>query len=316
MIVYSSTKQPLKISDTPMGKGGEGAVFMIPSLPDYCAKIYIPGKRTSDRKRKLEYMVNHAPEPLVTQQYRICWPQKLIFDQNGGFLGYVMPLAFKDSELCYEVCRMGMSRNLSREWREFYDRHTANGLINRLKLIDNIAIPIHKIHSMQKYVLQDFKPQNLMITADGKISMIDCDSIQISDGADKFFCPVYTPEYLPAELQNNSQLGHTIVSTSCDRFALAVVFYQILYGIHPYTVTASDPSITERSQLIQNNLFPYGRNSHRIQVIPQPHKKFEILPPELQSLFRHAFDSYPNQRPTAEQWGKIIYNFILKLPHQ
>lgn len=40
MIVYSSTKQPLQIADTPISKGGEGSVYKIPSLPKYCAKIY------------------------------------------------------------------------------------------------------------------------------------------------------------------------------------------------------------------------------------------------------------------------------------
>lgn len=314
MIVYSSTGKPLTIADTPMSKGGEGSVFKIPGLGDYCAKIYHPNKRTPDRQKKLEYMVANAPSPLITKDYIICWPTKVIFDANKKFLGFVMPMAFPNSVLCYEICRMGISHDLSSEWDNFYNRHTALGLINRLKLLDNIALPLHKIHSMGKYVLVDFKPQNMLITANGKISVIDLDSVQINDGSNLFLCPVATPEYLPPELQNNNRLGKIALTSACDRFALAVVFYQILYGLHPFTVTAKDNKICELRELIAKGLFPFGRYSHKIAVVPIPHNKYKILPKEIQSLFRHAFDANPEVRPTAEQWGVTIFDFINKLP--
>lgn len=61
MIVYTATGERLTIKDVPFSKGGEGAVFQIPSNPQYCVKIYHPEKRNADRKRKLEYMVLHPP---------------------------------------------------------------------------------------------------------------------------------------------------------------------------------------------------------------------------------------------------------------
>jgi len=317
MKVYNSLGQPLDISDTPLlnGKGGEGVVYSIPALPKYCAKIYHPSKRTTERLQKLEYMVKNAPKPLITNQYIICWPTKVIFDAHKNFLGFVMPLAFPKSVLCYEICRMKISSDLDTNWDRFYNRHTPMGIINRLKLIDNIAIPIHEIHSMGKYVLVDFKPQNMLITIDGKISIIDLDSIQINDNQTQFLCPVRTLEYLPPELQYNTNINSAL-SPSCDRFALAVIFYQILYGLHPFTVTAKDERICELRELIAKGLFPFGRYSHKISVIPAPHNKYQILPMEIQSLFRHAFDANPNIRPSAEQWGATIYNFISKLPPQ
>lgn len=317
MKVYDSIGKPLEISDTPLtnGKGGEGIVFGIPGLPKYCAKIYHPGKRTEERQKKLEYMVKNAPKQIITKQYIICWPTKIIFDAQKKFLGFVMPLAFQKSVLCYEICRRSISDDLDSIWNTFYNRHTPLGIINRLKLIDNIAIPIHEIHSMGKYVLVDFKPQNMLITADGRISIIDLDSIQIKDNTNQFLCPVRTLDYLPPELQYNNDVNQ-VMSPSCDRFALAVVFYQILYGLHPFTVTAKDGRICELRDLIAKGLFPFGRYSHKIDVIPNPHKKFQILPKEIQSLFIRAFDFDQNSRPTAEQWGMTIYNFISKLPVQ
>lgn len=314
MKVYSSSGDPLVISDTPMSKGGEGCVFKIPGLNKYCAKIYHPGKRTNDRLKKLEYMVKNAPSPLITKQYIICWPTKIIFDSHKNFLGFVMPMAFENSVLCYEICRMGISYDLSEDWNTFYNRHSADGIINRLKLLVNIALPIHTIHSIGKYVLVDFKPQNMLITADGRISIIDLDSVQICDKRNIFLCPVATPEYLPPELQHNKDIGKVALTVACDRFALAVIFYQILYGLHPFTVTAMDDKVSEIRELIAKGLFPFGKYSHMVKVIPSPHNKYKILPKEIQSLFRHAFEANPNARPSAEQWGMTIFNFIQKLP--
>jgi DNA-binding helix-hairpin-helix protein with protein kinase domain len=178
MIVYSSTRQPLQIADVPFSKGGEGSVYRIPSLPKYCAKIYHTEKRDIERYKKLLFMVNHAPQDLITPNYIICWPTKLIFDRNGNFVGFVMPLAFDNSILCYNICKMQMANEISAVWKTRYNRKTKNGLINRLKILVNIAIPVHAIHSLNKYVLVDFKPQNMLITEDGKISMIDLDSVQ------------------------------------------------------------------------------------------------------------------------------------------
>lgn len=313
MKVYTEKKECLIIDDKPFSKGGEGSVFQIPNNPRYCVKIYHNGKRNTERKRKLEYMVLHPPTPLITKQYIICWPVKVIYDKDGDFIGFVMPMAFQDSVLCYEICRMRIDSELGNVWMNYYNRRSKLGLVNRLKLIDNIALPINAIHSMGKYVLVDFKPQNMLITSDGRISIIDLDSIQIKDDNQQFLCPVSTPEYLPPELQHDTRLGTRALDASCDRFALAVIFYQILYGLHPFTVTAQDNRISEIRELIAKGLFPYGRYSHKIKVIPEPHKRFQILPPEVQSLFKHAFGFIPEERPTAETWGVILYDFITKI---
>lgn len=313
MIVYSSTKQPLKIDDSPFSRGGEGAVYGIPSLPKYCAKIYHQEKRTRERQLKLEFMVSHAPKSLITPSYIICWPTKLIFDAKGSFLGFVMPRGFENSVLCYQICRMGISKDLDPVWETCYSRKTKQGIVNRLKLLVNIAIPINAIHSMGAYVLVDCKPQNILITPDGKISIIDLDSVQINTGNNNYLCNVYTPDYLPPELQHDTTLGTTLQPLSCDLFALSVIYYQILYGLHPFTVTPKNPKYTQLCECIFEDLFPYGQYAHKIEVIPGPHRKFLLLPASIQQLFRLGLSNVPSARPSAEQWGKTIYDFIIAM---
>lgn len=209
---------------------------------------------------------------------------------------------------------MKVSRNLSPIWNNCYNRNTQKGLINRLKILVNIVISIHVIHQLNKCVLVDFKPQNMLIMENGKISIIDLDSVQIHDGTTTFYCPVTIPDYLSPELQHDIQLVKHLLSISCDLFALVVIYYQVLYGFHPFMVIAKDHGVTELRELIAHDLFSYGSYYHKIAVIPKPHHKFRFLSMQIQQLFRQALGCIPNQRHSAEVWGKIIFTFINNLP--
>ena len=88
----------------------------------------------------------------------------------------------------------------------------------------------------------------------------------------------------------------------------------MLYGLHQFLVTAKDPGITELRELIAHDLFPYGSFYHKVAVIPKPHQKFKFLPIQIQQLFKQALGHVPNQRPSAEEWGKTIFTFISNLP--
>jgi DNA-binding helix-hairpin-helix protein with protein kinase domain len=224
-----------------------------------------------------------------------------------------MPLAFEGSELLYQLCKGQISKTLQGDWHRFYDRNSKEGLINRLKLIMNITIPIYDIHNTNKYVLVDFKPNNVMITANGKISMIDLDSVQIVDGSVKYLAPAFTVEYLPPELQNSPDLGKRTLDVTCDLFSMAVVFYQLLYGIHPFMVSVKDSQFTELCQNIRHGYFPFGSHSSKIAVIPPPHRKFTILPDEIKTLFVLAFENNPAKRPVTGQWGEVMYRFLSPL---
>ena len=309
MILYCNSGK-INICDTPLSKGGEGSVYKIPSMPNYCAKLYHPGKVNNEKVKKIVYMVSHKPANLISNNYRICWPTDLLYDTNKRFVGFIMPLAFEGSQLLYQLCKGKINGSLSRDWHQFYDRNSRDGLINRLKLIVNIVTPIYDIHNTSKYVLVDFKPNNVMITANVKISMIDLDSVQIVDNSIKYMAPAFTVEYLPPELQRNPKLGKDTLDVTCDLFAMAVVFYQLLYGIHPFMVSAKDSSCTELCQNIINGYFPFGCHSSKIAVIPKPHKKFLLLPSEIKSLFILAFENNPKNRPLTSKWGETVYKFL------
>jgi len=323
MALYFKTSQNQKITveDKPLSvAGGEGQVHRIiaPSLyKNYCLKIFHPNQRYAEREPKLSYMIKHSPSELIGDKYMICWPTELVYDKNQ-FVGFIMPLAFEGSISLYDICRPTMKKNLDDKWHKF-NLSISQGVILRLKLCANLAIAIHKIHQMNHYMLVDMKPQNILLTNLGTISIIDLDSIQIANGS-KVTYPAHavTAEYIPPE-------GHKLhpsqdyIPLSWDRFSLAVVFYEILFGLPPFAATYKGKykdcdTIAEK---IKFGLFPHAAKSKKyLESLPALHNNFQRLPKPLKDLFLQAFikgHNLPEARPSAEEWGRSLYQEITKI---
>lgn len=312
----------ITIENHPFNSGGEGKVYGIISpktLSDYCVKIY-DKPQIHDRERKLQFMVANPPSKLKDLSYLICWPTEIVYEHKQ-FVGFVMPLAFSKSEELYQLCTPKIGATMQRTWEKTYDRSTGHGIASRLKLCVNIAIAVHSIHSMTKYVLVDLKPQNILVSPDGKISMIDLDSIQISQGQTVLFPgPVATPDYAPPEASSTNTKGG--VTKSWDEFSLAIVLYQVLFGLHPYAAAANGQyhDVNTIGEKISSGLFVHGSKSRFISNKPKLHDNFHSMPTSVQNLFCTAFDNNPGGRPSAEVWGKTIYSELANAkslqPHQ
>jgi serine/threonine protein kinase len=298
------------IENHPFNSGGEGRIHRILSprtLSNSCVKIY-DKPQVHDRERKLQFMVANPPSKLKDSSYLICWPTEIVYEHKR-FVGFVMPLAFSKSEELYQLCTPKTGTKVQGTWGKTYDRSTGHGITSRLKLCVNIAIAVHSIHSMKRYVLVDLKPQNILVSPDGKISMIDLDSIQISQGQTVLFPgPVATPDYAPPEASNMNTKGG--VTKSWDEFSLAIVLYQVLFGLHPYAAAANGQyqDVNTIGEKISSGLFVHGSKLRFISNKPKLHDNFHSIPTSVQNLFCTAFDNNPNGRPTAEVWGKTIYS--------
>jgi len=197
----NSKNQNIVIADEPFSAGGEGQVHKIlmpANLQNLCVKIYFPQHRNMEKEQKIKFMVNNPPTNIFTNTYLVCWPVDAVYS-GSSFLGFMMPLAFPNSILMYELTTPKIKKSLPAIWQKF-NRTSSTNILTRLKICVNIAIPIHQIHSLNKYVLVDMKPQNILVTPDGKIAIIDLDSLQISNnGKVIFHAKVATPEYAPPE---------------------------------------------------------------------------------------------------------------------
>jgi len=312
----TSKNNRITVEDKPLGHGGEGLVHKILSPSSYtkfCVKLYYKPQE-HNREQKINFMVNNPPSNLSSSSYLVCWPEELVYLKRS-FAGFVMPLAFNKSIELYELSTLNINPNLPNVWHK-YDRNSRIGIESRLKLCVNIAIAIHNIHSLNKYVMVDIKPKNMLITPDGKVSMTDLDSVQIADNKKLIFpALVSTPEYTPPE-GVNLNVSKNYIPVSWDRFAISVAFYEILFGLHPFAASASGPyeNMNTIVEKIKNGLFVHGSKSKHITNSPKLHDNFQLIPKSLQRLFLKAFDNNPDSRPSIEEWGSLIHKEINSSP--
>lgn len=310
--VHLKNGTKIQLANSSFAKGGEGELFEIISPNTYCdkvAKIFSPNKRDKERETKLEYLLKNAPPSTGnTNHNSIIWVTDLIFD-NGSFVGFLMPVA--KGEKLEMLCHTKHPRQLGPEWKKF-DFASSGAMELRLKICFNIAVALYQIHNLKCYVLVDMKPENIMIQSNGLISIIDTDSVAVIKNNNVLFhAPVATPEYSPPE--HYTTIPNKIHKESWDRFSLAVIFYRVLCGIHPFTGTCNHPydKCVGLADMVEKGLFPHGNKKGVFKVIPPPHKNFSNLKKAIQDLFINCFEKghfNPEIRPTAADWCASISN--------
>ncbi|MBI4929912.1 MAG: hypothetical protein HY841_04055 [Bacteroidetes bacterium] len=305
--LYTSSYNQIQIDSARVGNsGGEGSVHRIINssiYPNHCVKKFYQQKRTDSKRRKIEYMIRNVPDNLKNDFFILCWPQDIVHDANRNFIGFIMPLAFGGSEKLYEFTLTPFPSKYGHAWIKF-DRSNQTGRKNLYKLCCNICYAVAMIHHTNKYVFVDYKPQNILVTDEGKVSIIDMDSFQVSStGVRLFPGDVVTLENAPPESKTLNPCTECILP-NWDRFSMAVSFYQILLGIHPYAASANGQyaNLGSLQEKIQNELFIYGKKYEHLTFVPPPHNLFWHLPISVRNLFMRAFDTTPSNRPTAEDW--------------
>jgi DNA-binding helix-hairpin-helix protein with protein kinase domain len=310
MILNSAKLGRLSLSAKPFASGGAGEVYRATSDSgdQYCVKILTKPK--DDVFDKLRYMVSQPPGIISRGWGKLCWPIDLVFKPRVAEpVGYVMALAFDDSLELSNLTNLRWPGGERPELAVKVDRKSPQGLSNRLKISCNIAAAIEHIHAMG-YVFVDLKPQNVLISPKGEVSVVDLDSLQIKVGPLVYRGPLGSPEYMPSESYQMDFGVGPAVEQSWDCFALAVIIYEILLGIHPYTgaLKPSAPDCPTIADSIRLRMYVHGVNRSQFQVIPPPHAALAHLPNPLVALFSKAFEStLSDDRPSAEAWGQALF---------
>jgi len=304
-----SNQTTIEVDLKPIASGGEADIYSIVSPVNYVnqvVKLYRKGKATEEKEKKLAYMVQHRPHfSNYEGHHSVVWPSALAYDSQG-FAGYTMPRA---TGIKLELlCHPNLPKTINKEWDKLSFQHPLS-LDLRKKICYNIAAAIALIHESESYVLVDLKPDNMMIKPDGLISIIDVDSTEIIDQNEVLFqAHVATPEYTPPEFYTHiKEVSTQKISETWDRFSLAVLFYRVLFGIHPFTGTLNSPfeKHTNVSEIIERGFFVQGVHAPKFKVIPPPHKRFSTMDSEIKKLFFLALDSTKNRpefRPKASDW--------------
>jgi serine/threonine protein kinase len=297
---------PIQIASKPFASGGEGEVYHITSPKNFSkqiVKIFKPSKRTVEREAKMKYMLAHPPAYLDEASNAIVWVKDLVYEE-GKFVGYTMNMAY-GVKLEY-LCGSRVTKSIGKDFQK-YDFKYKEAYFWRLKLAFNLAVAVVQLHKTEKYVIVDLKPDNVMVQANGRIALIDMDSIEIVENKRVLHpASAHTPEFSPWE---SLKIDKDLIPESWDRFSLAVNIYKLLFGVHPFTGTCKPPyeNCNNVEQLIQHGLFPFTKKEH-FEVVPPPHKRFIQSDLEIQLLFRKCFDldTKPEDRPSAMDWCEAL----------
>jgi len=298
----------IELATTAFAGGGEGDLYRIKSpaaYRNYVAKLYHPHKISKQREEKTQYLIDHPPVGL-SESGSIVWIKDAIYTKEYKFAGFIMP--FAKGEKLELLCLGKLPKRIGKHWQRF-DLKRPGALQYRLRTCFNLAAAIYQMHATDHYVLVDMKPENIIIQPNGLLAIVDTDSVEvIENGVALFPAPVATPEYTPPEFYTKSHQKNGVVGESWDRFGLAVIFYKLLCGIHPFAGSAKPPydNLVSLHEKIEHGLFVHRRlNKTVFSVIPPPHKQFNKLDANLQELFIQCFEEghqNPEARPTANEW--------------
>lgn len=309
---HTSTHEILTLEETPFAQGGEGSLYKVLKPITYqhlVAKIYHSNKRTKQRQHKLRYLIENPPIfENKAQQQLISWPIGLL-EKGQTFVGFLMPKV--EGELLEVLATAKLPKSLSKKWQRFkLGREGALEL--RQKVCFNIAVALYHIHQTGHYVMVDLKPDNILIQPNGLISLVDLDSIEIVAGNQMLFpAAMATPEFAPPEfhlLQRNSEA----LPISWDAFSMAIIFYKILLGIHPFAATSQGKyeTATGLGEKLKHGLYVHNNKQQAyFSTIPALHQAFYKLPTVLQYLFNLCFVHgilKREARPSAEDWCLVF----------
>jgi DNA-binding helix-hairpin-helix protein with protein kinase domain len=156
------------------------------------------------------------------------------------------------------------------------------------------------------HVIGDVNQSNVRVSPESAVvSLIDCDSFQISSRGRYFLCAVGVPLYTPPELQDK-QFKNVIRTPNHDNFGLAVLLFHLLFmGRHPFAGRFLGRGDMPIEKAIGEFRFAFAPDSQRTQMQPPPNCiTLAHLSPEVSGLFVNAFAPGGAQsgRPNAGQW--------------
>jgi len=334
----SGRRIDIDLNQTPLGKGGEGRVFLVEQrnmrqaakifhladaeahwkkelqtqrvpIPKADREAWLALRRQSFRRHieKLDAMLANPPEDIghtLSQQHSFTWPTDILRSADGSpdTYGYLMPLVQSDTTL-YRLAH-GSER---------IDHRIACDYRQLFVVGARLAKAVSLLHS-KGYVIGDIKDQNVLVQLRSlQVTIIDTDSFQVPLGGQIFPCRVYSEEYSPPERPRLAERGMRL-PTSYDWYSLGVLLFLLLQdGLHPffseYSGSGAEPPV-DHQQKMQLGYFPFAKKPRA------PYKPYvrgqwlwQALPAIVRELFVRCFEEghdSPAKRPTAFDWREAL----------
>jgi DNA-binding helix-hairpin-helix protein with protein kinase domain len=293
-----------------LGRGGVGSVYEVPREPDLVCKLFdrsVPHD-IGELRRRLEAMVAGRPaswrEP-DSGHVLLAWPIDVV-ESTDQLLGFLMPrLDLTTAVEIHNISNLSDRRDPTTRapgWIKGFTWHY------HAQAASNLGLATSVLHDGD-YVIGDFNERNVLVTPEARVTLIDCDSMQVPDPRGGVFrCEVGRPEFVAPEIGGTN----TARAASSDLFPLAIHIHQLLLNEYPFDGIWTGPGDKpSRTALAKQGAYVFSEPS---QLLPSRDSLGTgFLPSSLQELFHRAFvtgASSPEARPTGAEWKAALDEMI------
>jgi DNA-binding helix-hairpin-helix protein with protein kinase domain len=299
VLLGSDPPQTVRLKSKPIGRGGQAVVYVSEADPDLAVKLY--HRPADDVEARLEGMLSLArAEDFLIEggagHPELAWPTAVVRDpETQQVIGYAMRCVGRPEFFPLAVLFD------SRQRRHALDDVSWRFFVGVARNLSGLVATLHE----RELVLGDMSQANVVVSQQGYLTFLDCDSMQfVAPGTGtRFPCLVMTASYAAPEVQR----GRLARTPESDSFSLAVLVSQLLLmGDHPFQGRRLDAGADDESGTTE-----YLRDGYSYLVRPEeiglPVGAYDpaLLPPRLYSLARRAFGeghNDPAARPAAVEW--------------
>ena len=292
-----------------VARAGEGTIYEVVGHGDWVAKIFHADlKDVAAKVAKVAAMIASPPEGVRQADgfVVLTWPLHVV-SGDGGVVGYVMPrLDISNAVEIHTVSNPSNRANPLPSAPQWTPHVSWQHLVN---IAANLCLAVETVHRVDA-VIGDFQERNILVNDTTRVSLVDCDSMQFTDGVGhQFLCGVGRAEFTAPELAG-VDLGSTAREKPSDLFALAVhVHVLLMAGNHPFlrgewTGGGEQP---DALTLARSGQWAGGVGSALRTHALAPGVDF--LPVGIQRLFGRAFTDGardPGVRPSAAEWREEL----------
>lgn len=245
LTVRNAAGETVQLAETPFAQGGEAAVHAVPKFPGVVVKLYHPQvlqSRANTLRTKVEAMTSDPATARFKLHPGLAWPRFSVLDEKGQWRGYAMR---KAAGVRMTVLAHAMA------YHEHFPKLDRPALAGYLL---NLLATIRELHTAGVMV-GDYNPANFLCDpGSGTVTLIDCDSWQVTANGKTFRCPVAAPDMLAPELLGK-ELNKISRTQESELFSLAILLFKVLMlGRHPFDVCGGASPVEN----ISKGHFPYG----------------------------------------------------------
>lgn len=271
-----------------LDSGAEGTVYKIVD-DDAVAKVFT--SPDEQLERKIIQMVSNRPT-YGGNNTVFAWPTATLY-HNKTFVGYKMPLLDTSR---YTPLRSYIDSKLNSE---------AGVTVPKLRLAANLASAVYLTHE-HGHAIGDFNYNNIWVTENQRVTLLDCDSFSISgDDGRVFHGTTKDQEVQAPEGRPTNKIAYTQMA---DNFCLAFRIFKLLVSNYPYQASGRDSKVGTVSDVVDENPFTFWYAPEGI-LEPANESVYRDLPHGIRILFESAFMDgkyHIYKRPSAKVWWATL----------